>query len=123
MKKAFLLIFLCQSAFAFSQTNNPPAVMSPKMFGYFQGVRLDSVDAEYGQLRILGESFTFDVEESSTRKTRTITDRNGSPLVFPNNNLPFALNFFYFNGWELAPSQLSDILILKKRSLPIVYKQ
>ena len=115
MKKIFLFIFICQSAFAFSQTNNSLAVISPKTYGYIQGIRLDSLDAEYGQLRILGESFTFDIGEFGTRKTRTVTDKNGLALVFPNNNFMFALNFFYFNGWELVPSQLNDIIMLKRR--------
>ncbi len=80
------------------QTGNPPAIMNAKTYGYLEGVRLDSVDAHYAQFRILGESFSFDVGESSTMKTRTVTDKNGSPLVFPNNNVPFALNFFYLVG-------------------------
>jgi hypothetical protein len=50
----------------------------------------------------------------------TVTDDKGAPLIFARTNTTSLLNFFYFNGWELARSYhdqsgKSETFILKKR--------
>jgi len=108
MKIFIFFCFIFQSLFAFSQSQERSAlaVINPKTHGYVNGIRLDSIDADYGQL--------------GGRKKLTVTDNNGSALIFARTSLTFLLNFFYFNGWELAHSyhdysEKSEVFIFKKR--------
>lgn len=76
-----------------------------KTFGYVDGVRLDSIDARYAEFnwRLLQSGLTFDYGQSGAKRRKmVITDKDGRLLVFEPNNITMILNFFYFNGWELA---------------------
>ena len=77
-------------------------VMNAKTYGYVNGIRLDSIDAAYGEFsRYSGEGLYFDYgQKRGKRKEMMITDNKGKRLVFiPYTNIIF-LNFFYFNGWQ-----------------------
>ena len=122
MKKLLFTCFIFQSLFAFSQSRerSPLAVINPRTYGYVSGIRLDSIDAQYGQLETRWESIAFDFGQLGGRKKMTVTDNKGAPLIFARTNTTSLLNFFYFNGWELAQSyhdqsEKSEIFILKKR--------
>jgi hypothetical protein len=69
MKKSLLPVFLVFYSPSFAQTgqnvqedlSDITVVMSPKNYGYINGVRLDSIDAVYGEFsRYRGESLYFD---------------------------------------------------------------
>ncbi len=122
MKKIILILFCLQAVFAFSQNyDNPqPTITGYNIYGYVNGIRLDSLPAIYATFGWRGDSYTFDYGQVWTkRKGMMITDDKGSPLIVGNYNLPFAFNFFYYNGWELdkaySVSNESDF-ILKKRN-------
>lgn len=122
MKKLVFLCFIFQSLFAFCQSQERSKIAVPNFqtYGHVNGVRLDSVDAQYGQLETRAESIAFDYGQLGGRKKMTVTDDKGAPLIFARTNITFLLNFFYFNGWELAQSyhdyyEKSEIFILKKR--------
>ena len=123
-----VFLFFCVPSFGQTAQNVPEnlsdftVVMNPKTHGYINGVRLDSVDAVYGEFsRYSGESLYFDYgQKREKRKEMIITDKKGKPLVFlPYTNSIF-LNFFYFNGWQLDKAfSVSDgsmgSFILKKK--------
>ena len=120
MKKILFIFFLFQTVSGFSQSQTPssPAVISSKTLGYVNGIRLDSVDAEYGQFRWGFETLFFEFGQLGGRKKTMVTNSNGTPLTFSNQNTPFILNFFYFNGWQLAQPYYDEktvYFILKKR--------
>lgn len=109
--KSLLPILLFFSFPAFAQTSQSTQedlsdftlVVSPKTYGYVNGIRLDSLDAIYGEFsRYSGESLYFDYgQKREKRKEMIITDKKGKRLVFvPYTNSIF-LNFFYFNSWQL----------------------
>jgi hypothetical protein len=84
------------------------------------GVRLDSLNAEYATVEWGSSKLFFNHGQSTTRKKKTVTNEKGQPMMFAERSLSFSLNFLYFNGWELAqayydPSDKTDILILKRR--------
>lgn len=123
MKKLLFLCFIFQSLFAFSQSpdRRKLAATNFQPYGYVNGLRLDSIDAQYGQLEPRAGSIAFDYGQLGGRKKMTVTDDKGAPLIFARTNITSLLNFFYFNGWELAQSyhdyyEKSEIFILKKRS-------
>ena len=123
MKRFLFFCFILPSLSAFSQTpdRNTLAVITPKTFGYVNGVRLDSIEAEYGQIETRWETIAFNYGQLGGRKKMTVTDDKGSALTFARTSLTFLLNFFYFNGWELSQSyydstEKSEVFILKKRS-------
>jgi hypothetical protein len=78
-------------------------VVNPKTYGYVKGIRLDSIDAVYGEFsRYGGEGLYFDYGQKwDKRKEMVITDKEGKRLVFGPYTNPLFLNFFYFNGWQL----------------------
>jgi hypothetical protein len=122
MKIFIFFCFIFQSLFAFSQSQERSAlaVINPKTYGYVNGIRLDSIDAQYGQIETRWETIAFDYGQLGGRKKLTVTDNNGSALIFARTSLTFLLNFFYFNGWELAHSyhdysEKSEVFIFKKR--------
>jgi|GEM_PF-1684197 len=128
--KSLLSILLFFSLPAFAQTSQNAAdnpsdftvVIDPKTHGYINGIRLDSIDAIYGEFsRYSGESLHFDYgQKREKRKEMIITDKKGKRLVFiPYTNSIF-LNFFYFNGWQLdqalsASDGSAGSFIMKKR--------
>lgn len=127
MKKNLLIFLLFLSAKVFSQNavENPAvAVTSYKTFGYADGKRLDSIDAQYAEFSWHGFSQTIGFNYGQSKDIRrgiTITDSIGNPLEFETNSLTFRLNFFYFNGWKLTAtyrndSGLPDEIILEKRN-------
>lgn len=95
-------------------------VINPKTYGYVNGIRLDSIDAVYGEFsRHSGDELCFDYgQKRNNRKEMIITDKKGKRLTFiPYTNSIF-LNFFYFNGWQLDKvTSVSDgsSFILKKQ--------
>ena len=105
MKTILLAYFFLLPFFASSQstTGSPLATVSPKTFGYIDGKRLDSIDAEYAQFDLGISSVSFDYGQTwDRRKDLYVKDKSGNDLFFANDgNLAFALNFFYFNGWQL----------------------
>ncbi len=124
MKRFLLICFILPSIFAFSQTKdrNTLAVITPKTFGYVNGIRLDSIDAAYGQIETRWETIAFDYGQLGGRNKMTVADDKGAALTFARTSLTFLLNFFYFNGWELSQSYhdssgKSEVFILKKRTL------
>lgn len=121
MKKLLFFCFLCQSVFAFSQIKpTQTAVTDPQTFGYVDGIRIDSLNAEYAQFEWGAQRLFFDYGQSSTRKKTTVTDEKGEPLKFASHSVSFTLNFLYFNGWQFTQAYYShydktDLFIMKKR--------
>jgi hypothetical protein len=121
---AFLFFWLPTFAQTSQNTQEDAAdftvVMNPKTYGYVNGVRLDSLDAVYGEFsRYSVGRIYFDFGQVwNKRKEMTVTDKNGKPLVFLTSTNSIFLNFFYFNGWQLDKAiSVTDgsSLILKKR--------
>lgn len=103
MSKLLFFCFLWQFQPAFSQVKPPPpVVLNPQTFGYVNGTRLDSLNAEYATFELGTEKLFFDYGQPQTRKKTTVTDEKGAPFLFVTQSIPFALNFLYFNGWELT---------------------
>lgn len=125
--KLFLPAFLFFSFTAFAQNvqhleADVTVVFSPKVYGYVDGIRLDSIDAVYGEFnRHEGQELYFDYGQKRENKRKlAITDRNGKPLVFiPFTNSLF-LNFFNYNGWRLekvlstSADPASSFIMMKK---------
>ena len=103
----FLLPFLGSSQ---SVIASPLATVSTKTYGYIDGKRLDSIDAEYAQFDLGISSVSFDYGQTWTRREDLyLKDNSGNDLFFANDgNLAFALNFFYYNGWQLDHINNSD---------------
>jgi hypothetical protein len=117
MKKLLLVAFILQSSFVFSQAAGTEAIYLKtfKTYGYINGVRLDSIDATYAQFGKKMESVYLDYGQDGKRKDMVITDKNGLPLIFPRYDYYiFKVNFFSYNGWDLVPDPL--INLLKKRN-------
>jgi len=70
MKRFLCICFILPSLFAFSQTQdrNTLAVITPKTFGYVNGMRLDSIDAAYGQIETRWETIAFDYGQLGEKK-------------------------------------------------------
>ena len=100
----------------------PTVISKFQTCGHIDGVRLDSINTRYAEFftkGIDGIAFNYG-QNSQQRKDAFIKDRHGSPLMFLDRSTAFLLNFFYYNGWELAnsytPSQNEVRIILKKIS-------
>ena len=121
MTKLLFLFFLLPTGMALSQnTESQLAVRSFKTYGFVDGMRLDSIDAKYAEFEWRSNLLIFNTGLYGNRKRITVTDKNGTPLLFTDPRTSLALNFFYFNGWELDrvyPNELSKAsqFILKKR--------
>jgi hypothetical protein len=53
-------------------------------------------------------------------KELKVTDKNGAIMQFAHLSFTFALNFLYYNGWQLEPNSgmnADGYYILKKRAL------
>ena len=101
-------------------SDKPPVISRFQTCGYIDGVRLDSINTQYAEFftkGIDGIGFNYG-QNPQKRKDVFIKDKHGSPLMFPDRSTAFLLNFFYYNGWELAnsytPSQNEVRIILKK---------
>ncbi len=102
---------------------NKQVVKTAKTYGYIDGVRMDSIDARYAEFshRLLRSGLIFAYGQSEeNRKKMLITDRDGKHLAFVPDNISMLLNFFDFNGWELAHVYNSkeggvDTFILKRK--------
>lgn len=120
MKTFLCTCFLFSFLFVFSQTRtSPPVVTSPQTFGYVDGTRIDSLNAEYATFEWGAERLFFDYGQSQTRKKTTVTDENGDPLMFARHSKAFTLNFLYFNKWQLNKayynlSEKNEVFIMKK---------
>jgi hypothetical protein len=122
MKKLLFLFFLLPAGMVFSQNTEPgqSAVRSFKTYGFVDGTRLDSIDAKYAEFEWRSNLLIFNTGLYGDRKRITVTDKNGTPLLFTDPRTSLALNFFYFNGWELDRVYQTELnkasqLILKKR--------
>jgi hypothetical protein len=115
MKKLLLIAFLFQASFVFSQATGEATILKTyKVHGYIDGVRLDSIDAGYAKFGTRMEWEFFDYGQNKKVKDRLITDKKGVPLIFPNYDYYiFKINFFHYNGWDVVPDSL--INLLKKR--------
>jgi hypothetical protein len=128
--KNFTLLFLVFSfASAFGQETSVslytdtsgmlPAVFNYNTHGYINGIRLDSVNAQYAEFDWKGTdgvSFYYG-QNYSKRKELFVKNNRNVPFIFPNRDRPFLLNFFYYNGWELANTtnpQIDGTFLLKK---------
>jgi hypothetical protein len=88
-----------------SSSGEKQIVTSAKTYGYVSDVRLDSVDAVYAEFRFRSfrHTLTFDYGQSEEKQNNmTLTDREGRQLDFEPATIARILNFFSFNGWELA---------------------
>ena len=114
MKLYFTLIAVLSAITAFSQQNgeekdtmangNYTKVTQPMTNAYINGTRIDLLDAVYARFisRANGEVI-FDYGQSTTKfRNDILTDKKGLPLVFLNTRIPFLLNFFHNNHWDLA---------------------
>lgn len=113
IKKLLLIGLMFQASFAFSQAVNSHSIylQTFKVRGYVNGIALDSIDAGYAQFGRRNGSETFEYSQKEKAKDMLITDKNGSPLVFPEpNTYIFQLNFFHYNGWDLVPGTGFDLL-------------
>jgi hypothetical protein len=123
MKKLlFLFVLLLPAGMVLSQNTEPSrlAVRSFKTYGFVEGTRLDSIDAKYAEFEWRSNSLIFNTGLYGKRKRITVTDKDGTPLLFTDPRTSLALNFFYFNGWELDrvyQTELNKVsqFILKKR--------
>lgn len=121
MTKLLFLFFLLPAGIAFSQnTESHLAVRSFKTYGFVDGTRLDSIDAKYAEFEWRSNLLIFNTGLYGNRKRITVTDKNGTPLLFTDPRTSLALNFFYFNGWELDRVYQTELnkasqFILKKR--------
>ena len=135
MKQILLLLFVLLSLLSFSQTGeyavySKPAAATVKTHGYIKGVRLDSIDAKYGEVALTtsfsvegtysyGFEFRYGQQWNKSNELK-VTDNKGSSLEFEKNSIALALNFFDYNGWELvkildAPDFKSVLIVLKKK--------
>ncbi|TKK65559.1 hypothetical protein FC093_19775 [Ilyomonas limi] len=129
----FLLFTLLVSGLS-AQSSEP----STNFFGYLNDIRLDSINAHYAEVYFKSEiskqsvdygnssiyvsspklCFTFQPEDN--KKDAFIRDSKGNTVSF-RGNMAAALNFLYFNGWDLAnivyedSSMHSYYFLLKKR--------
>ncbi len=114
MKACFTLLVVLMGFGAFAQreedtkdtlsNGNYVTVTITNVDGYINGTRIDLVDAIYARfiVRANGEVI-FDYGQSSARfRNDVLTNKKGMPLVFLNTRIPFLLNFFHYNHWELA---------------------
>ena len=101
----------------FSQSNTShPAVTNSQTFGYVDGIRMDSINAEYAVFDWSTRRSFFDYGQSITRKKTRVTDEKGEPLMFATQSYSFILNFLYFNGWQFSQVGFgADRFIVKKR--------
>ena len=126
MKNILILYFLWQSVPAFSQLSpTPPAVTNAQTYGYVDGIRIDSLNAEYATFEWGAERLFFNYGQSASRKRTTVTNEKGEPMAFPRQSISFTLNFLYFNGWELTQAYFNqsdkmDIFILRKRHVMVL---
>lgn len=129
MKKFILIIFVFSFASAFGQratvssindtSDVLPVVLEYKTHGYVNGIRLDSIDtqyAEFGWIGIGGVSFYYG-QNFPNRKDLFVKNHRNVPFTFINRSRAFLLNFFYYNGWELANTtnpQSDGTFVLKR---------
>lgn len=128
MKNFLLIILVFSFTSAFTQQTVSlyadtsgllPAVFNYKTHGYVDGVRLDSVNAQYAEFGWKGtDGISFYYGQNYTkRKDLFVKNSLNAPFIFINRDRAFLLNFFYFNGWELANTtnpQVDGTFLLKK---------
>lgn len=119
MKKLLFFCFLCLPALLFSQSNTShPAVTNSQTYGYIDGTRMDSLNAEYAVFDLGTRRSFFDFGQSVTREKTRVTDEKGEPLMFATDSFSFVLNFLYFNGWQFSQADFRGAkykFIVKKR--------
>lgn len=125
MKNIILFCLLLSATLAHAQEETTiaplPTLLTFKTYGYVNGMRLDSIDAQYATFRWKSlNTLSFDFGQIvSNKKLILITDNKNVPLYFNGHDM-FVLNFLYYNGWELdqanAISPNSTNYFLKKMS-------
>ena len=121
MKKLVLIFILLRYAPVFPQTNSAqPSITDPQSYGYVNGIRLDSLNAEYAQFEWGVHRLFLDYGQEESRKKTMVTDVKGNPLLFARQSVSFGLNFLYFNGWQFVQAYYNqgdktDMVILKRR--------
>ena len=117
MKKFLCICLLFQSIQGSSQSNTGNvAVTNAQTFGYVDGIRMDSLNAEYALFDWGSRRSFFDYGQSVTKKMARVTDKKGERLMFAGQSVPFMLNFLYFNGWQLIQDDFRNYqFIIKKR--------
>lgn len=114
MKNFIIAVLVFSFASAFGQQTSVasttdtsdilPVVLDYKTYGYANGIRLDSIKAQYAEFGwkgIDGISFYYGQNYSNGKDLFVKNNRN-VPFTFINRSTAFLLNFFYYNGWELA---------------------
>lgn len=132
MKTLLLFLFVSTSALAYSQNNDPSLdkynaykdesskikLKSYLVYGYVNGIRLDSINAKYGEFFMWTPgNYQFDYgQERNKRNEMTIKVKTGGNLIFEQRSLAAILNFMNFNGWEPAKGLFtSQNLIFQKK--------
>lgn len=117
---SFTTAFTQQTASLYTDTSGTlPAVYNYKTHGYIDGVRLDSINAQYAEFAVIGVdgvSFYYG-QNPSKRKDLFVRNKQNVPFIFINRGRTFLLNFFYYNGWELTNTtnpQADGSFLLKK---------
>ena len=127
MKQILLILFVFISFHSFSQNlknisvasaTDPTTYISVKTHGYVNGIRLDSIDMKYAQVRYSADGIQFDYgQQWSKRKEMTIMNELGTPIDFDPKTLSKVLNFLHFNGWDLVEgSPVENTFLVKKAS-------
>jgi hypothetical protein len=127
MQKLLILLILIPSI-AFSQRtkngNDEIPLENFRQYGYINGLRLDSIDAKYGQAGITAgmqiltgnaiRRLVFEYGQRWKNESEVrITDKEGKVFTF--SNTAEALNFFDYNGWDFVLVNLNPYQILLRK--------
>ncbi len=126
MKKIILFCLILSATIVHAQeqtTITPlPTLLTYKTYGYVNGVRLDSIDAQYATFSWKNSNtLSFDFGQFvPSKKLMAVTDNKTVPLYFQTQDDMLVLNFLYYNGWELdqanAIAPNASNYVLKKRN-------
>lgn len=122
-EKILFTIFTLTSFVAFSQNDTQSGlyVNNFKTYGYIDGKRFDSINAEYAGFSLRTNNLLFDYGQfHDWGEDLKVTESNGTAIQFANLSFTFALNFLYYNEWQLEPNSgmnADGYYIMKKRAL------
>lgn len=137
MKKILLFIFGMFAVSAFCQTKNDcqnlrdVTIRETNVYGYLNGVRLDSLNSKYATLDmnyrgLLGFTNGYLLSFGQPAKTKFLGQMDNITgtdcRLYHFDNVATALNFMDFNGWELLQTvhgnnELMIGFILRKKQL------
>jgi hypothetical protein len=122
----YLFILLLIPTIAFSQRNKEEEILldNTHQYGYVNGVRLDSINAIYGQagitagMTVLAGNYirrlVFEYGQHWKNESEArITNKEGKAFTF--FNTAEALNFFEYNGWNFVLVNLNPYQILLRK--------